>query len=46
MLNKEIHKQRGFIVFGGGLDKKQWISAARQQGYIVLDCGDHAELFS
>lgn len=38
-------KQIGFIVFGAGLNKRQWIENARADGHFVLDCGDHAELY-
>ena len=38
-------KQIGLIVWGGGLNKRKWIADARKQGYFVLDCGKHAELY-
>jgi len=38
-------KQYGFIIFGGGLNKRQWIIDARAQGYLVLDCGAYAEMY-
>ena len=38
-------KQVGFIVFGGGMDKRRWIEDAKAQGYTVLDCGEYAELY-
>ncbi len=38
-------KQVGFIIFGGGLDKRQWMTNAKSQGYAVLDCGEYAELY-
>lgn len=38
-------KQVGFIIFGGGLDKRQWIERAKREGHIVLDCGHYAELY-
>ena len=38
-------KQAGFINFGGGLDKRQWIANAKAEGYYVLDCGHYAELY-
>ena len=38
-------KQRGFIIFGGGLKKSAWIARARSEGYRVLDCGTYAELY-
>ena len=41
----EQRKQVGFIVFGGGLNKRAWIELSKAQGYIVLDCGEHAELY-
>ena len=41
----ENRKQVGFIIFGGGLNKRRWIEDAKLEGYAVLDCGEYAELY-
>ena len=46
MLNRESMKQRWFFRCGAGINKRQWIENAKAQGYAVLDCGDHVELWS
>lgn len=46
MLNRDSMKQRGFFRCGAGMNKRQWIEDAKAQGYAVLDCGDHVELWS
>ena len=38
-------KQRGFINFGGGFNKRAWIELTKAEGYVVLDCGEYAELW-
>jgi len=38
-------KQVGFIVFGGGIDKRAWILNAREEGYIAVDHGHYAALY-
>jgi hypothetical protein len=37
--------QVGCIKFGGGINARNWIAAAKAQGYAVLICGDYAELY-
>lgn len=44
-LNKETMKQRGVLVFGGGMNNRRWIEDAKAQGYAVLLCGHYAELW-
>ena len=39
-------KQRGFIIFGGGLNSRAWIDASKRQGYAVVLCGEYAELWA
>ena len=41
----ENRKQIGFIIFGGGMDKRRWIADAKDEDYMVLDCGEYAELY-
>ena len=41
----ENRKQVGFIIFGGGLDKRAWINRSKAEGYFVLDFGHYAELY-
>ena len=38
-------KQVGFIIFGAGMNKRAWMELTTAEGYFVLDCGVHAELF-
>lgn len=37
-------KQNGCTVFGN-LNKEHWIAAARREGFLVQDLGDHARYF-
>ena len=45
MINKLAMKQYGFIKFSDGMNQRQWINDAKQQGYRVLICFGHAELW-
>ena len=38
-------KQRGIIMFGGGLNRKAWMALSRAEGYQVRYKGTYAELW-
>ena len=45
MINKLTMKQYGFIVFGAGMNSRQWIADAKAQGYRVLLADGHVQLW-
>lgn len=42
----EGKKQVGFMKLSKNDNKEARINEARQQGYIVLDCGEHIEMYA
>ena len=45
ILNKDTMRQRGFILFDKNMNARQWINDAKAQGYVVMLCGNYAELW-